>query len=54
MIIEVPDEHLLDLKILLQRALNTWDKAPKWAYDLADKVDVLTKENPHGTGNDGS
>ena len=48
MIVEFTDEQLPELKQLLNRALNTWDKAPKWAWDLASKVDTLTKENPHG------
>lgn len=50
MIVEFTDEQLPELKVLLLRALNTWADAPKWAIELADKVDVLTKENPHGSG----
>lgn len=45
-------EALPDLKKLLDRALNTWDEAPKWAWDLEKLVsEELAKfeENLNGS-----
>jgi hypothetical protein len=36
--VQFDDEDLPALKRLLNRALNTWDKAPKWAFELDNKV----------------
>ena len=56
MIVEFPDEQLPELKQLLNRALNTWDRAPKWAWELDAKVSKLLGEVPleNHNGNDGS
>jgi hypothetical protein len=37
-IAEFTNEQLPELQKLLNRALNTWDSAPKWAWDLDAKV----------------
>lgn len=37
------DEHENDLQMCLSRALNTWDKAPKWLLQLSDLLENRIK-----------
>ena len=36
--VQFEDEELPELQQLLNRAMNTWDKAPKWAWELDARV----------------
>lgn len=32
-------ENVIALRVLMNRALNTWDKAPKWAWELSSLLE---------------
>lgn len=38
--LQFEDTELPDLKVLLNRALNTWSNPPTWAIPLCDRVDA--------------
>lgn len=38
--IEIQDHELADLRLVLNRALNCWDKAPQWVWDLSEVVEA--------------
>lgn len=42
--IEITDERLPEFQKLLNKALNTWDNAPKWIWDLDAEAQARAKQ----------
>lgn len=40
---ELTDERISEMKTIVDRALNTWDKRPEWAVDLSDLLYMVSK-----------